>query len=221
MKLTYYGYQPFDVQPGEITVLATAAPKIYHDLVIGLRDDMDTVRLASDDFELLKHSQASHWYGDPVLEIDLNKIFQRKLQDLFLKSLSEKQVVQLTDDWQRIITQILGDSYLLDVPLNVPETPALAKLVKLSGLQLEESVNREPYGILETLIKTLVELNDQKMVVLTNISHYLQVPRLKMLRKVVATTYLPVLDIEFSENRQKDYFKECRYHFIDHDFILW
>lgn len=221
MKLTYYGYRPFDIASGKLTVLATAAPKIYRDLVMGLRGDTESVRLATDDFDLLNNQRDAHWYGDPLLEIDLNGLFQRKLQAQLLKTLSNQQVVQLTGDWQQLLTQILGTSYLMDVPMAVPETPELVKLIKLSGLRLAEDSTQTPYAILETLIKTLEELHDQRLTVLTNVSHYLQVPQLEALGKVVAEADLTVIVIEFSETRQVNYFKSCQYYYIDRDFVLW
>lgn len=221
MKLTYYSYAPFDVQPGRITVLGTASSKIYLDLVTGLRNDQETVTLASDQFELRDVERSSQWYGDPMLEVNLNTLFQRKLQAQLLKVISAKQTVQLTDDLQKLLTQILGDSYLLDVPLSLPETPILSKLIKFSGLQVDDLVNQTPSGILETLVKSLVELNDQRMAVLANVSHYVSRESIQRLTELVSTTTLPILIIEFSEYKQNHYWQNCDYHYIDSDFVLW
>lgn len=221
MKLTYYSYEPFDVPNGRITVLDTGAVKIYQDLVAGLRNDEETFHVATDDFELKEIPQLCQWYGDPLLEIDLNGLFQRKLQARLLKVLSDQQTVQLTDQLQQLLTRILGDSYLLDVPLGISETPELTKLVKFSGLRVDGLEEMGVHGILETLIKILVELNDHHTVILTNVSHYLQVAQLQELSKVVADADLPVVIIEFSETRRNDYFKDCDYHYIDRDFVLW
>lgn len=221
MKLTYYSYEPFDVPNGRITVLDTGAVKIYQDLVAGLCNDEETLHVATDDFELKEIPQLCQWYGDPLLEVDLNGLFQRKLQARLLKVLSDQQTVQLTDQLQQLLTRILGDSYLLDVPLGISETPELTKLVKFSGLQVDSLEEMGVHGILETLIKILVELNDSHTVILTNVSHYLQVAQLQELSKVVADADLPVVIIEFSETRRNDYFKDCGYHYIDRDFVLW
>ncbi|KRK75446.1 hypothetical protein FD30_GL002017 [Levilactobacillus namurensis DSM 19117] len=64
-------------------------------------------------------------------------------------------------------------------------------------------------------------MHDQRLTVLTNVSHYLQVPQLEALGKVVAEADLPVIIIEFSETRQVNYFKSCQYYYIDRDFVLW
>ncbi|QFR61707.1 type II-A CRISPR-associated protein Csn2 [Levilactobacillus zymae] len=221
LKLTYYSYAPFDVPTGRITVLDTGALNIYHDLVRGLRNDEETLHVATDEYDLKEVNQLCRWYGDPLLELDLNAVFQRKLQVQLLKVLSDQQTVQLTDQVQQLLTQILGDSYVLDVPLGIPETPELAKLMKFSGLKIDGIADMGIHGILETLIKVLVELNDRHTVVLTNVSHYLQVAQFKLLSKAVADAGLPLLIIEFSEIRRQQVFEDCDYHYIDSDFVLW
>lgn len=221
MKLTYYGYAPFNVATGRITVLGTGVPKIYRDLIGGFRNDDETIHVATDDYELKEVDRISQWYGDPMLEINLNGLFQRKLQTQLLKILSDQQTVNLTDGLQQLFTQILGDSYLLDVPLDIDEMPELSKLIKFSGIRIAETADTDVNGILETLIKTLVELNDQRTIVLTNVSHYLQVAQFKELSRLVADADLPVLIIEYSECRQAGVFEECEYHYIDSDFVLW
>lgn len=188
---------------------------------MGLKGQAETVHIATDNFELKTPEIACHWYGDPLLEINLNTLFQRKLQGQVLNLLADQQKIKLTDQLQAILTQVLGVSYLVDVPLDIPETPELTKLIKFSGLRISQSLEGNVHGILETLIHTLVELNDRQMVVLTNISHYLQVAQLQELGRVVADTNLSVLIIEFSNFTQSDYFQECDYNYIDSDFVLW
>jgi CRISPR type II-A-associated protein Csn2 len=221
MNLTYYSFPPFSVEPGKVTVIDTGAQRVYRELTFGLQGREDTIKLSDSDFASIPLKTGAQWYGDPMLTLNLNTLFQRKLQSQLMKLLADDEVVKLADGLRELLSKILADSYLMDVPLELPEIPELAKLVKFSGIQLTPDLQDDAYGIIETLIKVLVELNDHHMIVLTNVSHYLQVSQLQLLVRFMANVDLPLLLIEFSPSQRKDYFKKCDYHYIDSDFVLW
>lgn len=50
MNLTYYGFRPFKITPGKVVVLATGSPHIYQEIILGLQDRTDTVKLSDDNF---------------------------------------------------------------------------------------------------------------------------------------------------------------------------
>jgi len=221
MNLTYYSFPPFSVTNSRVTVIDTAAQRVYRDLTLGLQDRADTIYLSDDNFEAVELSKGAKWYGDPLLTLDLNALFQRKLQARLIALLADEQVVQMADDLRKLLSQLLTDSYLMDVPLELPEIPELAKLVKFSNIQLTADLNDDSYAIIETLVKVLLELNDHKLIALTNVSHYLSSDQLQLLVRLMASADLPLLLIEFSPTKRTSYFKGCDYCFIDSDFVLW
>jgi len=221
MNLTYYSFPPFVINRNRVTVIDTAAQRVYRDLTLGLQDRADTIYLSNDDFETIELSKGAKWYGDPMLTLDLNALFQKKLQSKLITLLADDQVVQMADDLRELLSQLLVDSYLMDVPLELPEIPELTKLIKFSNIQLMSELDDDAYAIIETLIKVLLELNDHKLIVLTNVSHYLSSSQLQMLVRFMANADLPLLLIEFSPTKRTSYFKVCDYRFIDSDFVLW
>lgn len=221
MNFAYYSFPPFAVRSSKVTVVDTAVQRIYQDLSLGFQDKLDTVKLSDDSFDSVTVKNGAQWYGDPMLTVDLNSLFQRKLQTQLIKLLADDQVVALSDGLRELLSKLLEDSYLMDVPLEMPEIPELAKLVKLSGIQVTTGPVDDAYAIIESLIKVLIELNDKRMLVLTNVSHYLQVSQLQSLVRFMANTDLPLLLIEFSSSQRKEYFTDCDYHYIDSDFVLW
>lgn len=221
MNVTYYSFPPFSVPPRKITVIDTGSQRVYRDLTAGVQGKADTVKVSDDNFASVPAKMGAQWFGDPMLTLNLNELFQRKLQAKLVKLLADDQTVKLTDGLRELLSQMLADSYLMDVPMELPTIPEVAKLVKFSGIQLAPDIQENPYGIIETLVKVLLELHDQHMIVLTNVSHYLQVSQLEMLVRFMANVDLPFLLIEFSPIRRKDYFEECDYHYIDSDFVLW
>ncbi|KRL93739.1 type II-A CRISPR-associated protein Csn2 [Levilactobacillus hammesii] len=221
MNFAYYSFPPFAVRSSKVTVVDTAVQRIYQDLSLGFQDKLDTVKLSDDSFDSVTVKNGAQWYGDPMLTVDLNSLFQRKLQTQLIKLLADDQVVALSDGLRELLSKLLEDSYLMDVPLEMPEIPELAKLVKFSGIQVTTGPVDNAYAIIESLIKVLIELNDKRMLVLTNVSHYLQVSQLQSLVRFMANTDLPLLLIEFSSSQRKEYFTDCDYHYIDSDFVLW
>ena len=221
MNVTYYSFPPFSVQPGKITVIDTGSQRVYRELTAGVQGKADTVKVSDDNFASVPAKRGAQWFGEPMVTLDLNELFQRKLQTKLVKLLADDQTVKLADGLRELLSQMLADSYLMDVPMELPTMPEIAKLVKFSGIQLAPDIQENPYGIIETLVKVLLELHDQHIIVLTNVSHYLQVSQLGMLVRFMANVDLPFLLIEFSATRRKDYFKECDYHYIDSDFVLW
>lgn len=221
MNFAYYSFPPFTVRSSKVTVVDTAVQRIYQDLSLGFQDKLDTVKLSDDSFDAVIVKNGAQWYGDPMLTVDLNSLFQRKLQTQLIKLLADDQVVALSDGLRELLSKLLEDSYLMDVPLEMPEIPELAKLVKFSGIQVTTGPVDDAYAIIESLIKVLIELNDKRMLVLTNVSHYLQVSQLQSLVRFMVNTDLPLLLIEFSSSQRKEYFTGCDYHYIDSDFVLW
>lgn len=153
MNLTYYSFSPFAITSGKVTVLDVGVQRIYQDLTLGLQGKAETIHLSDDDFTSIALKTGAQWYGDPLLSVDLNNLFQRKIQSQLLQLLADDQAVKLADGLRELLSQILADSYLMDVPLEIPETPELAKLVKFSNLQLSPELVGDVYGILEALIQ--------------------------------------------------------------------
>jgi len=221
MNLTYYPYAPFPVNTGKVTVFDTGASKIYFDVCRGFTDAVDTVRISNDDLELLSCSSACSWYGDPMLSVDLNKLFLRKVQQRLLGLLTDEQQISLVDKSQDLVTTVTSDSFLLDLPLEVGMMPDLEKVMKFVGLSFPTEITNDPYAILETLIRTHVELGVKKSIVLTNVSHYLTSRQLTDLIQLVHELEATVLVIEFSESNRSEKFKNACYYYVDSDFIDW
>lgn len=220
MNVTYYPYQPILVRPGQVVVIDTASSKIYSDLVEAFRDEKDLIRISGDDFESLDLGKWSEWYGDPKLELNLDHQFQRIVLKRLSKTLTNDQRIALMDQGRALVGRVLESSFLLDLPLAVSSITGVDSIIKFSGLHFSEAAWQDVYATIETLIKTIIELDDQQLTVLTNVSHYLNVDQMQDLVRLVNTTTVPVpvLIIEFSFDPRPDVFKNCSYIWIDEDF---
>ncbi|MFD1429385.1 type II-A CRISPR-associated protein Csn2 [Lacticaseibacillus mingshuiensis] len=216
--LTYFPYAPITLLPGKATVVDTASPRVYMDLLDGIRQEKDILVFANEQTKVVDTSKAATWYGDILLEVDLDKLFQRLIIKQLLAVISDESTVKLIDEAKEMLRLVLESSFNLDIPLDVSLTPTLENIVKFSGLSFSPETKADPYATLEVLLRTLVELENVKIPVLTNLSHYLDVNQLNQLAGLVAGTGMAVLDIEFSSISRHSLFEECQYIWIDSEF---
>ncbi|MGV0168475.1 type II-A CRISPR-associated protein Csn2 [Furfurilactobacillus sp. WILCCON 0119] len=220
MNLAFESFEPINVKSGRVTVVDVASPQHYLELITGFKDDTDQLHVSADDWELAQTSKLSYWLGDPMLELDLNKVFM-KMVLARLSVLATDEWSQLADEVRIVKTHVLETSYLLDLPLEVSSSLSLEAVIKSAGLTIPEHVNQDPYVKMETLIKIITEINEQRMLVLTNVSHYLNVTQFCQLAEVVADAQVPLLLIEFSNCNRRTMFEKCDYIYIDKDFVDW
>jgi len=219
MNLTYYPYEPFQFKGNEITVLDIGSSKVYFDICRGFMDSTDSIHISNDDLELQNCSSVCSWYGDPLLSVDLNKLFLRKIQQHLLQLLTDEQQAALIDKGQELVTKVTDASFMLDLPLEISAMPDIDKIMKFGGMSFPAELTGNPYAILETLIRTHVELGLKKSVVLTNVSHYLDKQDFNHLNQLVHELGVTVLIIEFSELNRKVKFDNACYYYVDEDFV--
>ncbi|WP_225049212.1 type II-A CRISPR-associated protein Csn2 [Lacticaseibacillus kribbianus] len=219
MNMTYFPYKPIETQPGKIVVVATQAPKVYEDLCRGLRDDTDKVRLSDEHFQSVLPSKALLWGGDPLLEVNLDKLFQRLLLKRLNAAMSDQAKAQLIDQ-ERTLQSVVADAlFSLDLPLEITQTVTVETILKSAAIMYNEAVSGDVAATLEVLIKTLVELNDQRVLALTNVSHYLNQAQWETFRGQVKMSNLPVALIEFTNTPLADLGENTCLINIDRDFI--
>ncbi|MGK4178621.1 type II-A CRISPR-associated protein Csn2 [Lapidilactobacillus dextrinicus] len=97
----------------------------------------------------------------------------------------------------------------------------MANIIKLCNISFINTLKTQPYDIIETVLKCASELNERSILVLTNVHQYLSVSQFQELVRLIETLDLSTLLIEFSEKKKSDYYENCRYYYIDQDFIDW
>lgn len=216
--LVYYPYAPIELPLGQLTVIETASPHVYLDLLHGIRDEHDTITFADDSAHLVDAGKATTWYGDLELEVDLNKLFQRLMIKRLLNVISDQASIELLDAARELLRQVLEDSFSLDVPLEVENSPSLDNIVKFSGLRFSTEAIQTPYDKLEVLLRTLVELGTKKIPVFTNLSHFLDVNQFQQLTSLLTGLNIPAVAIEFSSVNCQSRYPNAHCIWIDQDF---
>ncbi len=221
MNLTYYPFKPFHIETGKINIVDTGNSHMYFDLIQGLLDRADSVKISNDDFELQTLSSQCSWYGDLMLTVDLNRLFLKKIQQRLIDLMTDEQQVDLLESSSQMVTQVTDVSFLTDLPLEVSELPNIEKVMKFIGISFPKELASNPTEVLETLIQTHVELGSSKWIVLTNVTHYVTADELMGLSQLVDELNATLLIIEYSESRRMEKFQNACYYYVDGDLVDW
>ncbi|AMV69547.1 CRISPR-associated protein, SAG0897 family [Pediococcus damnosus] len=201
MNITYYPFKPIIINTTKPTLIETSNQKVYTDLISGLKGYSDVIKISDDDFKLVECERAVKWVGDAFVDADLNKMFQGQLQKKIVSKLDDDTRLQLTDLNNKLKSLIFDATFSLDLPLKVDSEFDPVKLVKYCNVGFVSALNRDPYDIIETVLKTASELKETKILILTNVRNYLSVSQFNELVSLISTLDLNILFIEFSDNR--------------------
>lgn len=163
MNLAYYPFQLITTKPSEVTVIDTASPKVLTDLIEALRNDLDKVVLSNDQLEPQEIRKASLWIGDPMLELDLDKLFQRLIYKKMGLLIENQRLVELIDQSQQMAIDLLQDPFLSDLPVTVEPGGKLDQIMKYCNVHFDEAVTSESTSKIEALIQTLTKLGKRNL----------------------------------------------------------
>lgn len=220
MKITLFPYEPFEVSNQKITVFSTSSPEVYTKMIDGMKEQQDTIRVSDDQYQLVEVTK-SIIFGGEVSTIDLNRLFQSQLIKKIISDLSDDQRKKLMELDTEMRTAILDVTFMYDIALEVSQEWNIARTIKFFNLSFPEVVQANSYGIIESIVTTASELNESKIIVLMNVSHYLSITQFDELVRLVATLDVKLFIIEFSENINTKRYQECRYYHIDTDYVEW
>lgn len=65
-----------------------------------------------------------------MLTVDLNKLFQKSIQDIMIEFLSDEEQSQIMTTNQQIQSLILQNSYKLDLPIEITSSFTISQIYK-------------------------------------------------------------------------------------------
>ncbi|CUS25499.1 CRISPR-associated Csn2 family protein [Paucilactobacillus oligofermentans DSM 15707 = LMG 22743] len=219
MKLTYSPFKPFEITKGKITVIETGNYDVYRKMIMNFKDLEDDINFSDDDYKLMETIKALNWIGDQMFADNLNKQFQAKIYKRVFEIMPDSSQQALIELARKIKNTVTDVTYMIDLPLEVNPEIDLLKIIKFAEIEYNSIMTAGPYDIIEVILKTLSELNETKIIGMMNVSDYLRESDFKDLIQLVRTLDLKVLLIKFSEIQRSEKYDECRYYYIDNDFV--
>lgn len=185
MNITLYPFQPFTITPNKITVFSTNAVSVYTKLITGLKTEQEALKISNEDYQLVDFNKSILWIGD-LATADLNQLFQKQLLKKISNDLNDTQRQTLVQLDNQIRTAISDTILMYDLSLTVGQEWNISKLLKYISVKFFNSIQTDPYGIIENVVKSVSELNNNKIIVLMNVSHYLSISQFNELVRLIA-----------------------------------
>lgn len=221
MKLIYEGYPGINIQPGQISVLATNNPRIYFDFIQGLREINDKLKLVDDDLNSLTLSKHIDFDGDIVVAPQLTVSYQSLLVKQAAKNITEDSRKQIENQAQQLFTAVQEYFLRFDLPLEVQFDGDLKRLFKYCKIHYHQEILNNPYAIIENDLKLHLECGSDSIIVLNSVANYLTPDQFEELVQVNKELGTKVFLIEFTDFAMQKKFKNCDVHYIDEDFVDW
>ena len=219
MKLTAYPLLPFQIDKGQITVLELGSSILNRKVVSYFVDDTEEVQLFDNDNHPLRPIKDVLWMGNPAYGVDYNLSFTKIVTKQMLSFMDDQTKVKIVDAERELARLVVEASFNLDVPLEVKNGATLESIFKFVGLHFEVPDVLSICAKSELLFNILKETNSSKLVVLTDVSHFVDEQEFASLVEQVINSELNVLLIEFSDVSRRALFSECRYYYVDRDLV--
>ncbi|WP_295730769.1 type II-A CRISPR-associated protein Csn2 [uncultured Limosilactobacillus sp.] len=221
MKLTYNGHKSVSLNPGEITVVATNTPVVFNEIMSGLNDFNELVKLVDDSYNSLEVTK--------MIDLDSEVLMNHKLYEKYSKDIVKAEIDNMPLEYhekvnkevQRLFTVLQESLFMTDLPIEVSYDGDLKRLLSYSRIKLSAEHEMRPYDIIASDLKIHLECNLKSIVCFCNIANYLSRSEFCELQAEVKSLNIPLLLIEFSEINERSFYQESNCLFIDQDFIDW
>lgn len=220
MILSYEGHQPFKIEPGKVTVIATNNRNVYFDLIQGIKG-LGKLNLVDDNYKEIEITHIIDWDGDVVANCDLNEKYRHLIIKSVINNMNDSQRHEIGADVEKLFTDLQEMLFMVDLPLEVQFNGDFKNLLTYSKPTLSSLIMSKPYDKIKTDLKIHLECSSNSCVGLSNVANYLSATQFKELLDDVQQLNIPVLLIEFTEIKNRDYYGKSLFYFVDEDFVDW
>ncbi|WP_103660678.1 type II-A CRISPR-associated protein Csn2 [Lactobacillus sp. HT06-2] len=219
MILSYISHKEFKLQEFGLTIIATKSPIAYRDLVQGFQKVRPTLVASNDKYDSLDVGKTFDFAGDVLLTQNVIEKYMSHILKSYIEQLDEDNRNKILSAYHNL-ESLLQDSLLLeDLPLEIDFNEDLKKLLKAEDLHLDAKLLKEPYVIIESILKIHQFCKINSIPVICNVANYLDSQQLKELSNVVKQMNMKLVLIEFTD---KDFLivpKNAEFFYIDEDLV--
>jgi CRISPR type II-A-associated protein Csn2 len=208
-------------EQGGLKVIATQSPIVYRDLVLGFQGCNQLVNCYSDSYEKLELSHVFELEGDLLLTQHLSAKYLSVITKNYLKNIDSESRDAILKAYLQLENRLQDSLLLEDLPLEINFEEDLSKLVKLVGLHLDEKLMKNPYDILEMIIKVHCKCNLKTIPVICNAVHYLDQESFREIESLLAQLKETLFLIEFTDQQFQAVVGNAEFYYIDEDLVDW
>ncbi|MPW13665.1 type II-A CRISPR-associated protein Csn2 [Lactobacillus helveticus] len=221
MILSYVSHKEFKLEKSGLKIISTRSTIAYRDLIQGFEKVQPTLICSNNKYEPLDIAKAFDFIGDILLTKNVIEKYMPHILKSYIQKLDEKNRNKIFSAYHNL-ESLLQDSLLLeDLPLEIDFNEDLKKLLKAENLHLDVKLLKEPYVIIESILKIHQMCKIDSVPVICNVANYLNSQQLQELSNLVKQMNMKLVLIEFTD---KDFLivpKNAEFFYIDEDLVDW
>lgn len=221
MIVIYESHKSFEIKESRINIIATSSPIVYRDLIEGLQDNNELVRSMTDDYETIPLNKALDWLGDPLISESLFQKYMTKVTSYVVEDLSADGRNRIITLYRDLLNAVQDELFMEDLPLEMSFDTDLKKLIKFGGLHFDKSLTKDPYGIIETVLRIHDRLNLKSIVAFSNVAHYLDRQQFNEISKLCLELNREIIFVEFCSQNDLSVYGDAKLNYIDKDLVDW
>lgn len=221
MILSYLSHKEFEISGNGLKFIATKSQIAFRDLVQGFQEIKPMLLCSNDKYDQLDISKTFDFVGDILLTKDVTKKYMPQIFKSFIEDIDEENRDKILTAYHSL-ESILQDSLLLeDIPLEINLNEDLRKLLKLEDLHLDDKLLKNPYAIIEMILKIHQLCKLDTIPVICNVANYLDLQELKELSNLTKQLNMKLILIEFADRDSLIVPENSEFFYIDEDLVDW
>ena len=220
MKLLYDKIsKDINIVNDALIVIGTNNPNVYTDLNLGFQGRKDCLKLIDDNSHTIQINKIVDFEGNILDNEKLFDRYKKPIVNQIIGSLSEEQLQKILIKQSEIHTlaeQILNDNQ----EMAINNLCDVKKVFSTKNIDFTVFQSSNPYDIIKEDIKLHTRYFSDKILVVSNLSHYLLKDDLLKIQNQLSKSDISILDIDFFELNNSNFYSNCNY-YIDNDFETW
>lgn len=221
MILSYNGHTPINIKSGKVSVLATNNPVVFKEILWGINDFSDNLKLYDDSYKNLEIAKLINFDTEILLNHKLFEKYNKNLISTVITNMTEDNQGMVNKNIQNLFSSLQESLFMTDLPIEVSYDGNLKRMLNYCHMHFSPESGMNPYGIIINDLKLHLECNLKSILCFSNLANWLSKEEFSDLLSVVSSVKLPLLLVEFTELKKKDFYRDVEGLFIDQDFVDW
>lgn len=211
--------ESIDIKNSDLIIIGTNNPNVYTDLNLGLQGRRDCLKLIDDNSHTIRINKIVDFEGNILDNEKLFDKYKKTIISQIIESLSEEQLQEILIKQSEIHTlaeQILNDNQ----EMVINNLCDIKKIFSTKNIDFTVFQSSKPYDIIKEDIELHTKYFPDKVLVMTNMSHYLSKSNVLKIQKQLQKCNVSILNLDFFELNNSNFYMNCDY-YIDNDFEIW
>ncbi|RMC25792.1 MULTISPECIES: type II-A CRISPR-associated protein Csn2 [unclassified Lactobacillus] len=219
MILSYLTHKKWVLTNSGIKIIATQSPIAFRNLVQAFQCQNEMLICADDSYDSLDIAKTFDFVGDPLLSDNIIKKYMSNILNSYIANINENNRNQIFVALQNLEGAIDDSLMLEDLPLIIEFDDDLKKLLKFVDLHIDSKFTKNPYAIIDLVLKIHQSCNLKSIPVMCNLTHYLERDQLIELSSLAQQMNRMVVLLEFTSPDLLVVPEGVQFYYIDQDLI--